>query len=521
MNKSIFNISNYTDDELDSIFSIKKTDTWPVIEKKIDEFKNQCLKHITNDNKLRGLLDTFITDCIKHYKPTQIQTRSIEKLLEWYETKKKQATTDKKKTKLENELKDIFNILLEHPNIISMNDETIKKELDDPSMNSVHQLESLFQSHLSRGESLNHTTHIEPYRLGNLNPLHRRINTHLLNIDTIFCNPKAKQEDNTSDFEYTLPTPLYNVISMKLSSSEIPNTFFMFDDYLKSNIFLLEIGIDCSGEYTSENQDISRVELYPITIPEGNYEAEEFVQRINEVFVDVNNSIPSNGRLNLRYLICEFISVDSRINFRFRNSFDEVDGASQYLLSSSPDDLSRCYISLNFNVQDVEFERTAGWTLGYREPYYKVHYNDPNAIITQWIDEDDVEAVIDQNDEISANSYKKIYCNLKTECIYGSNKLNYLFISVDDYVGNHNSSIVSYFPNHILDEKILGRVVFKFGSYTFNFEDLGDQVYKQRDYYGPVKIEKLRIRLLDKYGYLVNLKGSDYSLLLECKTIYS
>ena len=43
-------------------------------------------------------------------------------------------------------------------------------------------------------------------------------------------------------------------------------------------------------------------------------------------------------------------------------------------------------------------------------------------------------------------------------------------------------------------------------------------MYK-RQYFGPVRINKLRIRLLDDYGRVVNLNGGDLVISLEIETL--
>ena len=48
-----------------------------------------------------------------------------------------------------------------------------------------------------------------------------------------------------------------------------------------------------------------------------------------------------------------------------------------------------------------------------------------------------------------------------------------------------------------------------------------DLIFKQRDYFGPVTIEKLRIRLLDHFGKVLDLNNNDYSFALEFKQLYS
>jgi hypothetical protein len=48
-----------------------------------------------------------------------------------------------------------------------------------------------------------------------------------------------------------------------------------------------------------------------------------------------------------------------------------------------------------------------------------------------------------------------------------------------------------------------------------------DYIYKQRDYFGPVNIQKLHIRLLDNFGRPLPLNENDFSMTLEMEQIYS
>jgi hypothetical protein len=47
------------------------------------------------------------------------------------------------------------------------------------------------------------------------------------------------------------------------------------------------------------------------------------------------------------------------------------------------------------------------------------------------------------------------------------------------------------------------------------------QVQFKRDYFGPVTLERLRIRLLNKFGEVVSLQSNDFSFSLELKELYS
>ena len=51
------------------------------------------------------------------------------------------------------------------------------------------------------------------------------------------------------------------------------------------------------------------------------------------------------------------------------------------------------------------------------------------------------------------------------------------------------------------------------------FEDSSDRIFKTRKYFGPVRISKLRIRLLDDFGRVVDLNGGDLIITLEIETL--
>jgi hypothetical protein len=42
---------------------------------------------------------------------------------------------------------------------------------------------------------------------------------------------------------------------------------------------------------------------------------------------------------------------------------------------------------------------------------------------------------------------------------------------------------------------------------------------KSREYFGPVEISQINIRLLDKFGDILEMNGNDFSFLMEFKFI--
>ena len=95
----------------------------------------------------------------------------------------------------------------------------------------------------------------------------------------------------------------------------------------------------------------------------------------------------------------------------------------------------------------------------------------------------------------------------------------YVFLRIDDYNNTSNESIISAFNSSISTNNILAKIS--------NAEHIDDNIFmmtledkfvsgcKERNYCGPVDIEKLRIQLIDEFGRIVNLNGSDFSFSLE------
>jgi hypothetical protein len=94
---------------------------------------------------------------------------------------------------------------------------------------------------------------------GALYPIKRRIQKRVICFDSRFRD--NYMETSSSDFIYTLPYPIKNVISVRLNSLELPNSWYSYCEAKKTNIFQII--------------DASNVSRY-ITYPDGNYQAMDF-----------------------------------------------------------------------------------------------------------------------------------------------------------------------------------------------------------------------------------------------------
>ena len=120
--------------------------------------------------------------------------------------------------------------------------------------------------------------------------------------------------------------------------------------------------------------------------------------------------------------------------------------------------------------------------------------------------------------------YKLNFYNgyLLAEKVYGYNGETALYISVNDYVGNQGQQILLLgYDKTVTADNILARVPVKIGPFQSNiYNSLIDYSIK-REYYGGVKIRKLNIQILDKYGRIVDLSDYPTNFVFEFTIQYS
>lgn len=87
----------------------------------------------------------------------------------------------------------------------------------------------------------------------------------------------------------------------------------------------------------------------------------------------------------------------------------------------------------------------------------------------------------------------------------------YVFVDVDDFQNNFvTNTVVSNLPEGYLGKNVMARV-------SLNTTDLD---FCTREYFGPVRLDKLKIKLVNRFGAVVQLGGFDYSISFEFKEWY-
>jgi hypothetical protein len=91
---------------------------------------------------------------------------------------------------------------------------------------------------------------------------------HIINIDSRFR--VSKEGSSASNFYFRLPTPIRNVLRIRVTSIEFPNNYFVFSAYRRNVTFWVSFG---SPAVTAS-----------VVIPDGNYSLEALVDTINDLF---------------------------------------------------------------------------------------------------------------------------------------------------------------------------------------------------------------------------------------------
>uniref|UniRef100_A0A6C0JK07 Uncharacterized protein n=1 Tax=viral metagenome TaxID=1070528 RepID=A0A6C0JK07_9ZZZZ len=333
----------------------------------------------------------------------------------------------------------------------------------------------------------------EEFIPSNLNPIEKKTITKSLCIDSLFRENYDKTK--STDYIYKLPVYISNVVSLQLTSFEFPNMINSFSTENGSNEFEIGLYNVNNGDYDVNENPIFSDISHTIVIPDGNYMSDTFQTMLNNLFQNLDS-------IGLNFLKVE-INQQTNTIIRINNStIDTTAGFFPY----DPNDSfysPEFYFKLNFAIKNKPLYKTAGWMMGFRNETYTITKNNI------------------YNDLISLVPTTIYEGYLISESSYGSTIDNYIFVEIDDYNNNYSTNnVISTNTNSYIGKNVLARIVITSGSYTTITDNASDGIFKKREYFGPIKLEKFRIRLLNRFGDVIQIKNNDFSFVLEIKQIY-
>ncbi len=120
-----------------------------------------------------------------------------------------------------------------------------------------------------------------------------------------------------------------------------------------------------------------------------------------------------------------------------------------------------------------------------------------------------------------SNEYKnkKSYIS---ESLFNPCPTDYLFLELNDFNYSSASRLIGLFLDNFIDKNIIAKIPYKTDDNSFTTIYLNEQniVSSTRNYFGPIHLQKLGIRLLNSFGEIVNLHNRDFSFTLEMEILY-
>lgn len=347
----------------------------------------------------------------------------------------------------------------------------LSKEYNPDKLDEINHIESRNPELIQKEPKSFIYTNNSDYFPGELNPLNNRILTKCLNIDTRFRGSLVNTQ--SSDFTFQLSSRLNKIVSMELSNIEMPLTFYGISSTNGNNFLYIRVN------YTNKNDVIIEAERI-FTVPDGNYTSFSLIEKLNSLISPRND----NNELLFPDLIFSYLrfAVDLKI---------DGSGSGKVTLGPYPDCLYTFHkVFLDFTrdikgqTDNVHITQKLGYNLGFIKPKYEDNF---------------------------------FY---ESESIINTNIQRYIYLAIDDFNKNTNNQFISIFNESILNNDILARISIEGSHYNEIQKNKMTYISVPREYFGPVDIQRIRVRLFDEYGKILNTNNTNFSFCLTLKMIY-
>jgi len=331
---------------------------------------------------------------------------------------------------------------------------------------------------------------------GVINPV--LTNTFLkgVNIDTRFR--ENYYSTKSTNIIVTLPFRLERVISYRVVGITLPLSYYNISQSYGNNIIQINIISNVSGTVGVS---------YNLILPDGCYNTTQNIsiysssleQVINNLLTNDPNSPNNNpacAGLNLKYTIDRtsgrsVFAQDATIAGTIAYNFEII-----------------MNVGLNVQTGGVEDDYSRvlmlklGWMLGFRLAQYTSSNSSPPTSDTN-------------------------FGSIISEGICFTKNPLYGFLAIDDFNKNSNDYYMSVFSNSISVPNIISKVnltAFSEGIGEFQAaqgESSSNAINREKRYYGPVNIQRLKITLYDDFGRILDLNNMDWNLELAFECVYN
>lgn len=330
---------------------------------------------------------------------------------------------------------------------------------------------------------------------GVINPLLTNTILKAVNIDTRFR--ENYYSTKSTNLTVTLPFRLEKVISYRIVGITLPLSYYNISQSYGNNV----ISINVFSRTVLGQVAVS----YSIVLPDGCYNTTQSVsvysssleQVINNMLInDVNspNNSGSTPNLNLRYVIDRtsgksIFAQDASIAATIPYNFEIITNVENSLQSGQVEDDYNRVLMMKL-----------GWVLGFR----LAKYSSSNTLATP----------------------PTTFGSIVSEGICFTKFPMYGFLAIDDFNKNSNDYYMSVFSNSISVPNIVAKVnLTEFSEVSGDFqgaqgESSSTAINREKRFFGPVNIQKLKITLYDDVGRILDLNNMDWSVELAFECVY-
>lgn len=299
------------------------------------------------------------------------------------------------------------------------------------------------------------------------------VQIHVISIDSRF---RTDQLDNPSNFLFKLLTPIKNVISIRLSSVEIPNTWYTFSE-LRGNTSMI---VRISPTPTPNPQ---LVIMGRVVIQEGNYSVNS--GQANDLLIELFNQMNSTFLTNSFAVFFNLISGKLSISCFTKNN--PPVGGYTYANQPKPIDATHPLGTLGYETPVTFYMNFADSIYSTREDNWGLGYNLGFRIKeTDYLTVHNAESIMDVID------------------------VNYVFLSL-----NPDWRVVEHLQTDTSQTAAFAKIVVDVPKNEIVYDNGSNTITKQYYLKQPINVSTFNIAVLDEYDQYIQLEGGNVSITLE------
>uniref|UniRef100_A0A6C0EZL9 Uncharacterized protein n=1 Tax=viral metagenome TaxID=1070528 RepID=A0A6C0EZL9_9ZZZZ len=340
---------------------------------------------------------------------------------------------------------------------------------------------------------------VESYgtQIGVINPLLTNTILKGVSIDTRFR--ENYYSTKSTNLHITLPFRLENVIAYRIVGITLPLTYYNISQSYGNNVMQINIISNVSGTVGVS---------YNLILPDGCYNtlsdvttySSSLEQVINDILTNDPNS-PNNNPL------CAGLNLYYTINRTSGRSIFAQDVTIATTIAYN----FEIIMNVGYNVQsgssgvDEDYSKVLmlkmGWIFGFRLAEYTSSNSSPPTSDTN-------------------------FGSIVSEGICFTKNPLYGFLAIDDYNNNSNDYYTSVFSNSLSLPNIVAKVnLTQFSEGVGDFqtaqgESTSNAINREKRFFGPVNIQKLKVTIYDDLGRILDLNNMDWNLELAFECVY-